>query len=217
MYLNGYVEPTNVISESEIGIYVNDTMDELEFIMGPTNTHFGALRASLGYPEPWVIKYVEIGNEDALGGGESSYIAYRFKAFYDAIHAKYPDIVIIASSGDTLAEVGTSATDFHEYTRPDDFVSQFGYWDNIANRSHLTLIGEYANVQFNDPVLVSTNWSAPKIDFPIWAGAVSESVFSLGAERNAYGIIGLSYAPGFQNMNSYEWTVRLRSCFALAI
>jgi alpha-N-arabinofuranosidase len=102
-------------------------MDELEFIMGATNTPFGAMRASLGYPKPWTIKYVEIGNEDDLGGGEDSYIAYRFKAFYDAISAKYPEIIIISSTGDTSAQIGNSATDFHEYTRPDQFVSQFGY------------------------------------------------------------------------------------------
>lgn len=196
-----------MIPESEIGLYVQDTMDELEFIMGPVTSPFGALRASLGYPEPWTIKYVEIGNEDDLGGSEASYIAYRFKAYYDAISAKYPEIIIISSTGDTLEQMGNSATDFHEYTRPDQFVSQFGYWDNLANREHLTLIGEYANIQWNAPTVIGVDWSAPKLPFPIWVGAVAESVFSLGAERNGYGIIGMSYAPGFQNVNSWEWSV----------
>jgi alpha-N-arabinofuranosidase len=203
------VTPADVIPESEIGLYVQDTMNELEFIMGAVTTPFGALRASLGYPQPWAIKYVEIGNEDDLGGSEASYIAYRFKAYYDAISAKYPDIIIISSSGDTLEQTGNSATDFHEYTRPDQFVSQFGYWDNIANRDHLTLIGEYANIQWNVPTITGVDWSAPKLPFPIWVGAVAETVFSLGAERNGYGIIGMSYAPGFQNINSWEWSVCL--------
>jgi alpha-N-arabinofuranosidase len=183
-------------------------MDELEFIMGPVTSPFGALRASLGYPEPWTIKYVEIGNEDNLGGSDASYIAYRFKAYYDAISAKYPDIIIISSTGDTSVQMGNSATDFHEYTRPDQFVSQFGYWDNLANREHLTLIGEYANIQWNLPYITGVDWSAPKLPFPMWVGAVAETVFSLGAERNGYGIIGMSYAPGFQNVNSWEWSVR---------
>lgn len=36
-------------------------MNELEFIMGDVSTPYGALRAKLGFPEPWVIKYVEVG------------------------------------------------------------------------------------------------------------------------------------------------------------
>jgi alpha-N-arabinofuranosidase len=40
--------------------YVQDTLDELEFIMGDVSTHYGALRAKLGYPEPWVVKYIEV-------------------------------------------------------------------------------------------------------------------------------------------------------------
>ena len=155
---------------------------------------------------------MEIGNEDDLGG-ETSYDAYRFRAFYDAISAKYPSITIISSTGDTGQSIGHSATDFHEYTRPDDFVSQFGYWDNRANRTHLTLIGEYANVQYNIIGGGGTDWSAPKLQWPIWVGAVAETVFSLGAERNGYGIIGMSYAPGFQNLNSYEWSVCLPNIF----
>jgi len=209
LYLNGYVTPPDVIPESEIDIYVQDALDELEFITGPVTSPYGSLRASLGYPEPWKINYVEIGNEDQLGGAEVSYVAYRFAAFYKAISAKYPNITIIASTGDTEAQLGNSATDFHEYSRPDLFVSQFGYWDNVVDKDHLTLIGEYAVIQGNKPTVVPVDWSGDEkmITYPSWVGAVSEAIFSFGAERNSYGIIGMSYAPGFQNLNSYEWAV----------
>jgi len=68
-------------------------------------------------------------------------------------------------------------------------------------------------VQYNiyDQPGASTNWSAPKIQWPIWAGAISESIWSIGAERNGDVIIGQSYAPGFMNMNSYEWSPDLIS------
>ena len=186
---------------------IEDTMNELEFIMGSVDTPMGAWRASLGYPEPWKINYVEIGNEDNLSGAETSYIDYRFPAFYDAISAKYPDIIIISSTGDTLAQLGSSATDYHEYARPDYYASQFGFFDGIANRSHLTLLGEYANIQGNNGQIESANFSEPQLPFGIWVGSVGEAIYTLGAERNSYGIIGASYAPGFQNMNSYEWAV----------
>ena len=163
-------------------------------------------------PNPWTIKYVEIGNEDNLGGAETSYNAYRFRAYYDAILAKYPSMTIIASTGDTQQSIGHSATDYHEYTRPDYFVSQFDYWDNRADSNHLTLIGEYATLQYNIVGGGGPDWNAPKLDWPIWVGAVAESVFSLGAERNGHGILGMSYAPGFQNLASYQWTVCFHFC-----
>ena len=203
-----------MVPESEIGLYVQDTLNELEFIMGPVSSPFGKLRASLGYPKPWKINYVEVGNEDHLGDASTSYSAYRFAAFYNAISAKYPHITIISSTGDTTAQMGKSATDYHQYARPDIFASEFGYWDNIANREHQTIIGEYAVIQRNiDPIGTPVDWSGVEkmLPWPTWVGAVAEAVFSLGAERNGYGIIGASYAPGFQNLNSYEWAVSLLS------
>jgi hypothetical protein len=61
VYLNGYNNTNpDVIPESEIEIYVQDALNELEFIMGGVHTKYGALRASLGYPNPWKINYVEV-------------------------------------------------------------------------------------------------------------------------------------------------------------
>lgn len=61
VYLNGYDNTyPNVTSEADIGLYVQEAMNELEFIMGDVKTKYGALRASLGYPLPWKINYVEV-------------------------------------------------------------------------------------------------------------------------------------------------------------
>ena len=122
----------NTLSASQLEPYVTLALNELEFILGDTTTEYGALRASLGYPEPWKLNYVEIGNEDNLWNGESSYIAYRWNLFFDAIHAKYPDLTLISSTQDQTVAGPGSAWDFHIYTRPDDFVSKFDYWDNVA-------------------------------------------------------------------------------------
>ncbi|KFZ24295.1 hypothetical protein V502_01226 [Pseudogymnoascus sp. VKM F-4520 (FW-2644)] len=213
VYLNGYnnVNPDE-ISEAEIGIYVQDALDELEFIMGDVKTKYGALRAALGYPQPWKINYVEVGNEDNLSG-PASYASYRFMAFYDAIHAAYPWITIISSTGDLTAIAKDSATDYHEYARPNIYATQFGMWDN-ANRSHPILLGEYATIQPNmaDPS-ASVDWSGaePRLEHPIWVGAVGEAIYTLGAERNSDVVIGASYAPGFQNLNNFQWAPDLVS------
>ncbi|RAL64970.1 hypothetical protein DID88_001560 [Monilinia fructigena] len=206
LYLNDYKTPANVVPEEDLQPYVDDALNELEFLLGDTSTTYGALRASLGYPDPWKINYVEVGNEDNLGGGEDTYIAYRWPMFYNAIHAKYPDILIISSAQD-LRSVGaphTSGTDFHQYLRPDDFAVQFDLFDN-ANRSYPILLGEYAVIQPNAngaPV----DWDAEKLDFGNWVGAVGEAIYLLGMERNGDVVLGASYAPGFQNINSFQWT-----------
>ncbi|KKY23468.1 putative alpha-l-arabinofuranosidase a [Phaeomoniella chlamydospora] len=210
LYLDG-----TIIPESEIDIYVQDALNELEFIMGDSSTTYGALRVSLGYgSEPiYNIKYVEVGNEDDIVSTESleTYQQYRWDAFYDAIHAAYPDIIVIASTIEVTYPSGnTSYGDYHLYTRPDDFVNNFDQFDN-SSTVHKTLIGEYASVQPNLQGETGTDWSTGRMPYPFWVGTVAESIYLLGAERNAAAILGASYAPTLQNLDSYEWTPDLIS------
>ncbi|KIM98287.1 glycoside hydrolase family 51 protein [Oidiodendron maius Zn] len=207
VYLGG-----DAIPQADLGPYVEEAMNELEFIMGSTNTKYGALRASLGYPNPWMINYVEVGNEDNLAD-YTGYGSYRFRMFHDAIRAAYPNISIISSTGDYSAVAANSSTDYHNYERPNIFASQFHLFDH-ADRTHPILLGEYAAVQFNAPQAdQGVDWSGAEkfMPFPNWVGAVGETIYTLGAERNGDIVIGCSYAPGFQNLNSYQWTPDLVS------
>lgn len=54
---------------------------------------------------------------------------------------------------------------------------------------------------------MDTDWDAPKNAWPNWIGSVAEAVFLIGAERNADRIWGATFAPLFQNLNSYQWAV----------
>jgi alpha-N-arabinofuranosidase len=54
----------NFLTPAELVPYVNSTLNELEFLLGDKSTTYGSLRASLGYPEPFTLNYIEIGNED---------------------------------------------------------------------------------------------------------------------------------------------------------
>ncbi|THY21184.1 putative vacuolar segregation protein [Aureobasidium pullulans] len=200
-YLSGPVTP-----QSELGVWIQFALDELEFLMGSTSTKYGALRASLGYPEPFQINYVEIGNEDNLGGGNASYSAYRLPMFTEAIKAVYPDITIIGSTPTVDPIPDHISLDYHEYSRPDNFVREFGLFDHY-NRSHPILIGEYAVIEPNNASMASVDWTsgATRLAFPSWSGSVAEAVFLIGAERNSDSIIGASYAPTLQNLNSFQW------------
>ena len=140
----------NVVPEADIDIYVQDALNELEFLTGSVDTEYGALRAKYGHPEPWTIRYVEVGNEDHLNNGLDSYIAYRFDAFYNAITKKYPDIQVLASTIE-LTLPGSAGGDFHMYDIPDNFVKAFNMWDNYTD-THPILLGtsELEKIVAND-------------------------------------------------------------------
>ena len=44
--------------------YVQDALDEIQYVTGDTSTTWGAERAADGHPAPFPLTYVEIGNED---------------------------------------------------------------------------------------------------------------------------------------------------------
>lgn len=161
-----------MVSEADLAPYVQDALNELEFIMGDASTEYGGLRSSLGYPDPIMqIKYVEIGNEDNLGAGQQSYNSYRFSAFYTAIKKAYPDMNVVASTVDIDLPVDAIG-DYHIYSSPNDLVSKFDMFDHNT-AEHTTLVGEYANIHLNGA-------EQAQIPFPSWIGTVAEATYLIG-------------------------------------
>ena len=76
--------------------YVQDALDEIEYVSGGTDTKWGAERAKDGHPAPFALKYVEIGNEDWFD--KSGSYDGRYAQFYKAIKAKYPNLQLIATT-----------------------------------------------------------------------------------------------------------------------
>lgn len=151
------------------------------------------MRASIGHPEPWSVKYVEIGNEDWLAGapaGYDSYKQYRLPMFIEAFTAKYPNIQLIGSTSvfDNITIPEPAGGDYHNYPEPDSFVASFGMFDQLTT-GNKTLVGEYAAVHPNGGI----GWNGDLMPYPWWGGAVSEAIFLLGAERNGNKVIGTAY------------------------
>ncbi|GLX68214.1 alpha-L-arabinofuranosidase C-terminal domain-containing protein [Paenibacillus glycanilyticus] len=72
----------------------------LEYCNGSIDTEYGALRALNGHPEPYGVRYWEIGNE-IYGSWQHGHctaeeFAYRYNRFADAMKAVDPDIVLLA-------------------------------------------------------------------------------------------------------------------------
>ena len=88
----GYNGSTNnTVPLSQMGPWVQDALDAIQYANGDTNTTWGALRAANGHPAPFNLQYMEIGNES---GG--TYYNDRYTLFYDAIKSNYPSIHLIA-------------------------------------------------------------------------------------------------------------------------
>lgn len=140
----------NYTDEAETDHFVQWALDEYEFLTGGVSTPWGAKRAALGYPKPWTIKYVEIGNEDWLAGRPSSfdsYKAYRFPKFYNAFKAKHPQVQLIASPSvfDKFEAPADVVGDWHPYLTPNELVNRFNRTDQLT-QANRTLIGMLSGV-----------------------------------------------------------------------
>jgi len=51
-----------------------EALDGLEFARGDSNSKWGSVRAAMGHPEPFDLKYVAVGNEDC---GKKNYRGLR--------------------------------------------------------------------------------------------------------------------------------------------
>ena len=190
-----------VISGEPLQPYIDDTLNELEFLLGDTNTTWGSLRAQYGHSEPYDIPMLEIGNEDNLSGGCGTY-ASRFQAFHDAITPTYPNLQIIASTSDATCLPdplpANTWTDIHHYETPDAFVASFGEFDNYPRTpGYGVFVGEYASTSGNDGS--PTYWSYMQ-------ASCAEAVYMIGLERNSDLVKMASYAPLLEHFDLAEWS-----------
>ena len=83
----------------DIEEYIQEALDAIEYCNGDITTEWGARRAANGHPEPFNLRLLEIGNENyqADASQQSDHYAERYRQFYDAIKARYPEITLIGN------------------------------------------------------------------------------------------------------------------------
>ncbi|ROT42655.1 glycoside hydrolase [Sodiomyces alkalinus F11] len=199
--LNGDITPPEKLQP-----FIDDALDQIEFIIGPPDSEWGSVRASLGHPEPFRLLYVEIGNEDWLAGGEAgwqSYMDYRLPMFQAAVNEAYPQLQVIASGSthEGLEIPEGVLGDYHPYRTPDELVEEFDKFDNDV--AHI--IGEVAATHPNGGI----GWDGELFTFPWWIGTVGEAISMIGYERNADRIPATFYAPILRNMNRWQWAMTM--------
>ncbi|MBR5536043.1 MAG: hypothetical protein IKU60_05285 [Clostridia bacterium] len=166
--------------------WINDVLDAIEFANGDVTTKWGAVRAEMGHPEPFNLKYVEIGNE-----ANHQYTRYeeRYQDFYDAIREKYPNINLIADCnipGNTIDIV-----DEHYYKKSEWFMENAYMYDNYDRNGYKVYVGEYGVHRYHG--LQNLN------------AALGEAAFMTGMERNSDVVTMSSYSELFANLNHQNW------------
>ena len=172
--------------------YIQEALDEIEYLTGSTDTKWGALRAQHGRMEPFKLKYVELGNEDFWERRGYTY-PDRYKQMYDAIKKVYPDLTLISASRN-IDTMRPDMIDIHQYIRPaQGALAEAHRYDpeNFSHDSPDIFIGEYA-----------TREGAPTTN---WQAGLYDAAYLSGCERNADLVRMTCYAPIFVNVNEMQW------------
>jgi len=166
--------------------YVQDALDEIEYLCGDAKTtHWGAIRAKDGHPEPFHLKYIEIGNEDQFDRSKS--YEGRYAQFHDAIKAKYPDIQLIATM--PVSGRKPDVVDDHYYQSANWFIKEFNHYDKTDRNGPKIFVGEWAT-------RTKDSGQTPSL-----GEALGDAAWMCAMERNADLIVMQCYAPLLVNVS----------------
>lgn len=179
--------------------FIDDCIDLVEFANGSVDSKWGSIRAEMGHPEPFNMKYLAIGNEQ---WGE--FYFERQKFFVEAMRKAHPEIVIIGSSGPdsegenfdlgwaAMREQKVDLVDEHYYRPVEWFKQSMTRYDDYPRRGPLVFAGEYA---CHD---AGKKWNH--------AGAsIYEAAYMTTLERNADIVHMTAYAPLFAHVEGWQW------------
>ncbi len=193
-----------LVPMDELDPYVQDALDLIEFANGATDSKWGKIRAEMGHPEPFNLKYIGVGNEQ----WGTDYFD-RLKVFVKEIKEKYPEVIIVSGTGPfsdgeqfeyaekELKKLNAEIVDEHYYKSPEWFLENADRYDDYARDSYKIFAGEYA--------AQSVETASPK-NKNNWKCAMSEAAYMTGLERNADVVWLTSYAPLFAHVDGWQWT-----------
>ena len=180
---------------ADLESYVQDALDEIEYVTGGPETKWGAERAKDGHPAPFKLSYVEIGNEDWFDRS-GSYDA-RFTQFYKAIKAKYPDLQLIATA--PVKGVKPDVIDEHYYVRATQNFHDANHYDASDGKSPSAQhwdSGHYDKVDRNGPKIFVGEWATREgSPTPNMGAALGDAAWMTGLERNSDLVVMSAYAP----------------------
>lgn len=168
----------------EMDKLAQDALDAIAYATAPADSAWGALRKANGHPEPFHLKYIEIGNENY---GYEYFRRYEY--FRKAIREKYPEVTILAC--DHSPQYRSEWIDKHFFADGAFLAAQSGYFDMDNRESRF------------QPVSVGAFSAVNNLNGATLQNAIGEACFMIGMERNPDVVKQAAYAPLLANVN-YE-------------
>ncbi len=185
------------LPDDQVPALIEDTLEAIEYAIGPVTSKWGAVRARNGHPRPFPLKYIEVGNEQ-----QGTLYGERVARFYEAIKARYPEIKVALSSW--IAGIDRPAikaagkidiVDEHAYKPVYWAIENFDSFAHYQREGWDLYIGEFA-----------TNGRVGRGNL---LAALNDSVYMMSMEKNSDLVKMGSYAPLLENTNKRDWQVNL--------
>ena len=196
------------VALDDLGPYIQDALDLVEFANGDVTTKWGKVRADMGHPAPFNLKYLGVGNEqwdyDEAHGGYGPVFTSRLKKFSDALRAKYPNLKLIGTTGPNsegwdfdllqprMKELKVDLYDEHYYRDEQWFLTHGLRYDTYDRKGPKVFAGEYA-----------CHGKGKKWNH--YEAAILEAGHMTGFERNADIVHMSSPAPLFAHVDGWQW------------
>jgi len=192
----------------QLDSYIQDALDLVEFANGPVDSKWGKVRADMGHPEPFNLKFLGVGNEqwdyDEKHGGYGPVFTERLKKFSDALRKKYPQLKLIGTTGPNsegwdfdllqprMKELKVDLYDEHYYRNEEWFLSHGLRYDTYDRKGPRVFAGEYA-----------CHGKGKKWNH--FETSLYEAAHMTGIERNADLVHMATYAPLFAHVEGWQW------------
>ena len=197
------------VALDELEPYIQDALDLIEFANGPADSKWGKVRAEMGHPAPFNLKYLGVGNEqwdyDEEHGNFGPVFTSRLKKFSDALRKKYPNIKLIGTTGPNsegwdfdllqprMKELKVDLYDEHYYRNEKWFLSHGLRYDSYDRKGPKVFAGEYAC------------HGSKKHKWNHYYTSLLEAAHMTGIERNADIVHMATYAPLFAHIEGWQW------------
>ena len=192
----------------DLDSYIQDALDLVEFANGDVTTKWGKVRADMGHPAPFNLKFLAVGNEqwdyDEAHGGYGPVFTERLKKFSDALRKKYPDLKLIGTTGPNsegwdfdllqprMKELKVDLYDEHYYRDEQWFLTHGLRYDTYDRKGPKVFAGEYA-----------CHGKGKKWNH--YEAAILEAGHMTGFERNADIVHMTTPAPLFAHVDGWQW------------
>ena len=164
---------------------IDDILDLIEYCNGSVSTRWGAVRAENGHPEPYHLKYLEIGNENGSEYPNNDY-SPRYKMIRKAVLERYPEMKIMYNGvchtrklshtyGNTVDFTDEHFYNLNELASEKDLSGLYNRFDTIDPACKKICIAEFASSSAGHDGNIIGNYG----------DAIGDAIFNLGCEKNS--------------------------------